>query len=115
LPFAVARYATGRFSLLQLKPKTGRKHQLRRHMGHIRHPIIGDTSHGDGKQNRYAQAHMQIDRLALCATELVFEHPYLKQTIVLSTSLDGSLRHIESLLTQYATFKHPNMDLLDLF
>jgi tRNA pseudouridine65 synthase len=115
LPFAVARYSTGRFSLLKLKPKTGRKHQLRRHMGHIRHPIIGDTSHGDGKQNRYAHTHMQIDRLALCATELIFEHPYLGQTITLNTQLDGSLRTLESIISQFGTFIHPDMDLLGLF
>jgi tRNA pseudouridine65 synthase len=115
MPFAVARYQTGRFSLLKLKPKTGRKHQLRRHMAHIRHPIIGDTTHGDGKQNRYAQQHMHIDRLALCAHELKFQHPYSEQAITLKTTLDNSLRQIESLLTQYCTFNRNERELLGLF
>lgn len=47
-PFASsARYATSRYSLLHITPKTGRKHQIRRHMKHIFHPIVGDTTHGD--------------------------------------------------------------------
>jgi tRNA pseudouridine65 synthase len=48
---AVGRYNTARYSLVQLEPKTGRKHQLPRHLKHIFHPIMGDTTHGDGKQN----------------------------------------------------------------
>lgn len=115
LPFAVARYQTGRFSLLKLKPKTGRKHQLRRHMAHIRHPIIGDTTHGDGKQNRYAQQHMHIERLALCALELKFQHPYSAQQIALKTTLDNSLEPIRSLLEHFCTFKHNESELLSLF
>ena len=58
----LGKHQTARFSLVKLLPKTGRKHQLRRHMAHIRHPIIGDTTHGDGKQNRYAIQHLQIKR-----------------------------------------------------
>jgi tRNA pseudouridine65 synthase len=115
MPFAVARYQTGRFSLLRLTPKTGRKHQLRRHMAHIRHPIIGDTTHGDGKQNRYAQQHMHIDRLALCATQLSFTHPYSEQAITLKTTLDTSLLQIQSLLEQYCTFTRDESELLGLF
>ncbi|MEY3001813.1 MAG: tRNA pseudouridine(65) synthase TruC, partial [Pseudomonadota bacterium] len=53
LPFSVGRYATARYSLIKLTPKTGRKHQLRRHMKHIFHPIIGDTKHGRGEHNQF--------------------------------------------------------------
>ena len=48
LDFAVGRYTTARYSLVRLRPKTGRKHQLRRHMKHIHHHMIGDTKHGRG-------------------------------------------------------------------
>ncbi|MGL5397069.1 MAG: pseudouridine synthase, partial [Shewanella sp.] len=48
IPYPSGRYASSRFALVKLSPKTGRKHQLRRHMAHLRHPIIGDTTHGDG-------------------------------------------------------------------
>ena len=48
LPVAVDRYPQTRYSLVQLSPRTGRRHQLRRHMKHIGHPIIGDAKHGKG-------------------------------------------------------------------
>lgn len=53
LPEPVGRYPTARYSLMHLQPITGRKHQLRRHMKHIFHPIVGDTTHGDGCHNRF--------------------------------------------------------------
>src|SRR5699024_1586179 len=52
LPLPVGRYTTARYSHLTLFPYTGRKHQLRRHLKHIFHPIIGDTAYGDLHQNR---------------------------------------------------------------
>ncbi len=72
LDFSVGNYAKARFSLVELRPQTGRKHQLRRHMAHIRHPILGDTRHGDGKQNQLARAKLSVHRLMLHATELSF-------------------------------------------
>ena len=57
VPIAVGRYSTSRYSLLSLTPETGRKHQLRRHMKHIFHPIVGDTTHGDGKHNNMFREH----------------------------------------------------------
>ncbi|RUO25405.1 tRNA pseudouridine(65) synthase TruC [Aliidiomarina minuta] len=76
LPYAVSKkHQTSRYSLLQLSPKTGRKHQLRRHLAHIRHPIVGDTTHGDGRQNRFFREHFNCHRLMLAATGLDFNHP----------------------------------------
>ncbi|TRW50504.1 tRNA pseudouridine(65) synthase TruC [Aliidiomarina halalkaliphila] len=76
LPYPVSkRHATSRYSLVQLSPKTGRKHQLRRHMAHLRHPIVGDTNHGDGRHNRFFREHFGIHRLLLAATSLSFPHP----------------------------------------
>lgn len=72
-PFqARARFATSRYSWLELKPHTGRKHQLRRHMKHIFHPIIGDTSYGDHHQNRAIREHIGVSRLMLHARSLTF-------------------------------------------
>lgn len=71
----VGRYAQGRFSWLRLCPKTGRTHQLRRHMAHIRHPIIGDTRHGDGTQNRFARQQCGRQLLMLRAIQLKLPHP----------------------------------------
>ena len=75
LPLAVGRYAAARYSLMALHPKTGRKHQLRRHMKHIFHPIIGDTTHGDGKHNQLFRQVFNCPRLLLHAVCLVLTHP----------------------------------------
>ena len=59
LPFqSAARYPTSRYSWAELIPHTGRKHQLRRHMKHIFHPIVGDTNYGDLRQNHATAAHL---------------------------------------------------------
>ena len=94
LPFASGRYESSRYSLVELKPYTGRKHQLRRHMAHIRHPIIGDTNHGDGKQNKAARENLALDRLALVAKSLTFPHPITKEEITIDANLDTPLRQI---------------------
>ena len=75
LPHAVDRYPTARYALLELHPLTGRRHQLRRHMKHIAHPIIGDATHGKGRHNRWFQQQFACDRLLLACTELAFRHP----------------------------------------
>jgi tRNA pseudouridine65 synthase len=100
LPFAVGRYATARYSLLSLTPKTGRKHQLRRHMKHIFHPIIGDTSHGDGKQNAFFREYFDCHRLLLHADCLCLKHPVFGDDLLIKASLDHTFQHItDSLFT----------------
>lgn len=81
LPFGVDRYPTSRYSLVALKPKTGRRHQLRRHMKHIAHPIIGDTCYGKGVHNRFFADHFGCPSLLLSAVALSFEHPLTGTTI----------------------------------
>ncbi|HDZ8829159.1 tRNA pseudouridine(65) synthase TruC [Aeromonas dhakensis] len=79
LPHAVSKkHPTSRYSLVRLFPKTGRKHQLRRHLDHLFHPIVGDTTHGDGRHNRFFREHYGCDRLLLVARTLSFQHPVLK-------------------------------------
>ncbi|MDV6315382.1 tRNA pseudouridine(65) synthase TruC [Idiomarina sp. HP20-50] len=76
LPYKVSKkHETTRYSLVQLQPETGRKHQLRRHMAHIRHPIVGDTNHGDGRHNNFFRSHFNCHRLLLAATGVGFNHP----------------------------------------
>lgn len=94
LPFAVGRYPTARYSLLQASPKTGRKHQIRRHMKHIFHPIVGDTSHGDGRHNDFFRTHFGCRRLLLCATGLAFVHPATGERLCLKAPLDDSFQRI---------------------
>lgn len=70
----IGNYDQARFSLVELHPLTGRKHQLRRHLAHIRHPIIGDTRHGDGTQNKFIRKHFDCRRLLLHASKLEISH-----------------------------------------
>lgn len=89
LPFEVNRYPTSRYSLVSLTPQTGRRHQLRRHMKHIFHPIIGDTTHGDGRHNRFFRTHFNCHRLLLAATEMGFSHPRTGEKVRLRAPIDG--------------------------
>lgn len=84
LPYPVSKkHDTTRYSLVELRPETGRKHQLRRHMAHIRHPIVGDTNHGDGRHNAFFRSHFDCHRLLLAATGLELQHPISSQSLKL--------------------------------
>ena len=71
----MGRYATARYSLVELRPWTGRLHQLRRHMAHLRHPIVGDVTHGDGRHNRFFRSHLGSGRLLLHSDSIRLTHP----------------------------------------
>ena len=87
LPFPVGRYDSVRYSLLDLQPQTGRKHQLRRHLKHIFHPIVGDTTHGDGKQNTFLRDQFDMKRLMLHARELNLAHPVTGDALIIHAPL----------------------------
>ena len=88
IPEPVGRYPSARYSLLALYPITGRKHQLRRHMKHIFHPIVGDTSHGDGRHNQFFRDRFQSSALMLSATALEFSHPVTGKSLHLTSQPD---------------------------
>lgn len=75
LPVRVDRYPSSRYALLELEPETGRRHQLRRHMKHVSHPILGDATWGKGAHNRMIAARYGVARLLLACTALEFGHP----------------------------------------
>lgn len=64
-----------RYALLRLEPATGRRHQLRRHLKHISHPIVGDATYGKGRHNRLFQELFGCRRLLLACVELRLRHP----------------------------------------
>lgn len=68
-------HAASRYALVALEPKTGRRHQLRRHLKHIAHPIIGDATYGKGPHNRFFAELLGVQRLWLHAASLAFAHP----------------------------------------
>lgn len=79
-----------RYSLIKLQPKTGRNHQLRRHLNHINHPIIGDVQHGDRHHNHFFNEWLGQHRLYLAATSLTFRHPTTNETMTLKAPLEPS-------------------------
>ncbi len=87
-PEPVGRYPSARYSLIALHPVTGRKHQLRRHMKHIFHPIVGDTTHGDGCHNRFFREQLNSTTLMLAATGLEIPHPISGDRLQLQTQPD---------------------------
>lgn len=86
LPHQVDRYPSSRYALIELEPETGRRHQLRRHLKHIAHPIIGDSTFGKGKHNRLFQTLFGSDRLLLACLRLELCHPHTGRPLVLETA-----------------------------
>ncbi|QCR35177.1 tRNA pseudouridine(65) synthase TruC [Nissabacter sp. SGAir0207] len=89
VPLAIGRYPTSRYSLLELTPETGRKHQLRRHMAHLRHPIVGDTTHGDLRQNRGIASHFDCPGLMLHASHMTLAHPVTGAPLAITARWDA--------------------------
>ncbi|GAM73022.1 tRNA pseudouridine synthase C [Vibrio ishigakensis] len=94
VPYSTGKFPTSRYCLMELSPLTGRKHQLRRHMKHLRHPIVGDTTHGDGKHNRLYREEFGCERLMLHASRLEFEHPFTGMQMVLEARFDETWRSL---------------------
>jgi len=89
LPVAVGRYATSRYSLVEVSPHSGRYHQIRRHFHHIFHPLIGDTTHGEGRHNRFFRETFGVGRLLLHASALDLTHPRSGERLAISAPLDA--------------------------
>jgi len=80
-----------RYSLVLARPHTGRVHQIRRHLRHLSHPLIGDTRYGKKEHNQYCSSAFGLNRLALHACHLRFEHPSNRQVIECRAELPPDL------------------------
>lgn len=94
LQIPVGRYETSRYSLVKIKPETGRMHQIRRHFGHIRHYIIGDKKHGDWRHNLMFLEKLNSDTLLLHAAALTFIHPFTGGKIEIKAALPANMRRL---------------------
>lgn len=92
----------GRFAMMKLSPKTGRTHQLRVHMSHIGHPIVGDTLYGgrvvETTDAEDSPTHFRFDRQALHAYQIQFVHPVTLQTMMLEAPLRDDILKLKTLL-----------------
>ncbi|MFC3031666.1 tRNA pseudouridine(65) synthase TruC [Pseudoalteromonas fenneropenaei] len=94
LPIPIGKYPTVRYSLVECLPETGRKHQIRRHLKHLSHPIIGDVNHGDNQHNHFFYEHFALQRLMLFATRLSFVHPYSNEKIDIRAPLGDEMMRV---------------------
>lgn len=94
LPIPVGRYATSRYSLVKVKPETGRMHQIRKHFAHIRHYIIGDKRHGDWRHNKMFLEELNSKALLLHAASLEFSHPKTGEAILLKAGMPENMQRL---------------------
>jgi tRNA pseudouridine65 synthase len=87
LPIPIGRYNTARYSLVRVTPHTGRMRQIRKHFHHIFHPLIGDTSHGEGRHNRLFREEFAVERLLLHAHRLQLPHPDTETPLTITAPL----------------------------
>ena len=91
------------FALLEVRPHTGRTHQIRVHLQSLHHPVVGDTRYG-GRPWRGVQdplkrkALREFDRLALHASHLSFPHPATGRTLKLRAALPQDFRELLTIL-----------------
>ncbi len=87
LNVCVDKYPVAWYSLVRAIPRTGRKHQIRRHLRHLGHPIIGDITYGSGKHNQFFERQYEIRRLLLACVELRLQHPGTQQALTIKAPL----------------------------
>ncbi len=87
LNIPVGNFPSARYSLIECKPQTGRWHQIRQHLAHLRHYIINDRVHGDGKHNNIFKHQLNIEPLFLHALKMEFKHPYTNETLIFKADL----------------------------
>ena len=87
LKIPLGSFPTSRYSFLEITPETGRYHQIRRHLDHIFHPIIGDRPHGCNKQNKMFKEKFGLMTMMLHAKELTFIHPITRQQIIITADM----------------------------
>ena len=82
--------ANENFSLLEVRLMTGRTHQIRVHLAHAGHPVLGDSKYGDFDLNRRLEKE-GVRRLFLHATRLAFCHPLTKEKLELRSPLPADM------------------------
>jgi len=83
------REILGDFTLLEVRPKTGRTHQIRVHLAHIGHPVVGDSEYGQPAPKNWG-----INRQLLHAEKLGFTHPFRKDWVEFAAPLPSDFRKV---------------------
>ncbi|QEG23631.1 pseudouridine synthase [Mariniblastus fucicola] len=102
VPFSAGKYPQSRYSLVEARPLTGRKHQLRRHFNHMANPIVGDTTYGDRRHNRLFREQFGVMRLLLVAKAFSFVHPVTDVVVDIEADPGVEFEQALSSLRQHA-------------
>lgn len=106
--YRVAEAPGERYSLVQAEPRTGRLHQIRRHMKHLSHPLVGDVNYGKGDINRYFRERFGLRRLALHASAISLPHPVTGERLHIEAPVPEDLRApLEALASAAASSGSP--------
>lgn len=97
VPFG--KHETSRYSFIEVKPETGRMHQIRKHMAHIFHPIIADRTHGCNKQNRLFKEKWKMETMLLHARQLSFIHPETNEKLSITADLQSEFKRMMKLMS----------------
>lgn len=98
LDIPLGNHPSSRYSLVEASPTTGRMHQLRKHFGHIFHPIIGDRPHGCNKQNKMFKERWNMDTMMLHASYQSFIHPITNKKIEIVAPLQEEFKRVMQLM-----------------
>lgn len=102
VPVGVGKYPSSRYSLVEARPVSGRRHQIRRHLKHFGHPIVGDSQHGDLEHNRFFRSYFGFERMFLASRSLELTHPITGLPLLLEAPLAWRL---EACLQQLEEFR----------
>lgn len=97
-PWPLGDFETSRYSLLEIKPVTGRWHQIRRHLNHVAKPVIGDHRHGDHRHNQLVYEKTGVYRMLLTAVRVDFRHPYTNEMVTVSVGRGSGFDRVVQIL-----------------
>jgi tRNA pseudouridine65 synthase len=105
VPVPFGKQESSRYSLVEVRPETGRMHQIRKHFAHIFHPIIGDRPHGCNKQNKLFLEKWNMNTMLLHAQQIEFTHPISLELIKINAEIHDDFVRVLSLFDNYTVGK----------
>jgi len=102
LDVPLGAHPTSRYSLIEVAPETGRMHQIRKHMAHVFHPIIGDRTHGCNKQNKLFTERWEMNTMLLHASSLNFKHPHTYNEVNIEAPLHDEFKRVMAIMNWQA-------------
>ena len=102
IPLPFGKHSTSRYSIVEARPITGKYHQLRQHLKHLKHPIIGDRPHGCNKQNKLFLEKWNMTTTMLHAESLVFKNPFSLDSLCIQAPISQQMKE----MIQNLNFSH---------